>query len=77
MEKSLEILSQEIPQGETFETFPRSHLRNLAEEVGKGETLWPLRYSLSGKEKSPDPFTLIDILGIEECKQRIKNAIEI
>jgi glutamyl-tRNA synthetase len=47
-----------------------------AEEVGKGNVLWPLRYALSGREKSPDPFTLIDTLGAQESKNRIENAIK-
>jgi glutamyl-tRNA synthetase len=50
-------------------------LMKYAETIGKGSVLWPLRYALSGKEKSPDPFTLIDILGIDESKKRIENAI--
>ncbi|MEN9338301.1 MAG: hypothetical protein RI945_26 [Candidatus Parcubacteria bacterium] len=48
----------------------------LAEEKGKGEVLWPLRYSLSGKEKSPDPKTLIGILGLKESLLRASNAIK-
>lgn len=48
-----------------------------AESVGKGNVLWPLRYSLSGKEKSPDPFTLLKILGKEEAISRIDKAIEV
>ncbi|MEK7634855.1 MAG: glutamate--tRNA ligase family protein [Patescibacteria group bacterium] len=52
-------------------------IMSLAEETGKGEVLWPLRYALSGKEKSPDPFTLIDILGTEESRDRIKKAVEV
>lgn len=52
-------------------------IMSYAEKEGKGEVLWPLRYSLSGREKSPDPFTLIDILGPQECKKRIDNAVEI
>lgn len=47
----------------------------LAEEKGKGDILWPLRYSLSGKEKSPDPKTLITILGIKESAARIDSAL--
>ncbi len=47
----------------------------LAEEKGKGDILWPLRYSLSGKERSPDPKTLINILGIKESLIRIENAL--
>jgi glutamyl-tRNA synthetase len=55
----------------------KTEIMTYAGEIGKGDVLWPLRYSLSGKEKSPDPFTLIDILGINECKNRIQNAIKL
>lgn len=48
---------------------------DYATEKGRGEVLWPLRVSLSGKEKSPDPFTLLYILGKEESIKRITNAI--
>ncbi|NQV93154.1 glutamate--tRNA ligase, partial [Candidatus Kaiserbacteria bacterium] len=41
-------------------------LWGYAEEVGKGSVLWPMRVALSGKEKSPDPFTLAEIFGKEE-----------
>ncbi|MBI2410009.1 glutamate--tRNA ligase [Candidatus Kaiserbacteria bacterium] len=44
---------------------------------GRGAILWPLRYALSGKERSPDPFTLISILGREESLVRIREAIGI
>lgn len=44
---------------------------------GRGAVLWPLRYALSGQERSPDPFTLISILGTEESVSRIRNAIAI
>ena len=72
LEKVLEILNNEsLPAGR------REKIMQCAKEVGKGEVLWPLRYSLSGKEKSPDPFTLIDILGNPECKNRVQNAIRI
>lgn len=47
-----------------------------AEEVGKGDVLWPTRFALSGKEKSADPFTLIYILGKKESIKRIENAIQ-
>jgi glutamyl-tRNA synthetase len=48
-----------------------------AEEAGKGSVLWPLRYSLSGREKSPDPFTLMKILGKDKTLERIGRAIEL
>ena len=44
---------------------------------GRGAVLWPLRYALSGKERSPDPFTLLSILGKEESISRIQKAIAI
>ena len=47
-----------------------------AEEVGKGNVLWPLRYALSGKDKSPGPFILIELLGVEESMKRVQSAIE-
>ena len=48
----------------------------LAEEVGKGELLWPLRVSLTGREQSPDPFTVSFILGKEETLSRLKTACD-
>jgi len=51
-------------------------VEDLAEKEGKGNIFWPLRYSLSGREKSPDPLSLVKILGIEESKKRIMKAIE-
>jgi glutamyl-tRNA synthetase len=47
-----------------------------AEEKGRGNVLWPLRVSLSGKEKSPDPFILSGILGKTEVLARIKESVE-
>jgi hypothetical protein len=46
-----------------------------AEEKGKGNVLWPLRYALSGKDRSPDPFSLIKVLGKEESASRVSSAI--
>ena len=65
LEKALEILDN------------KEKIMQYAEKEGKGNVLWPLRYSLSGKEKSPDPFTLINILGVSESKERIENAVKI
>lgn len=47
----------------------------LTEKYGRGDILWPLRYILSGKEKSPDPFTLMYVLGKEETLKRIHNYL--
>jgi glutamyl/glutaminyl-tRNA synthetase len=47
------------------------------EQGGRGAALWPLRYALSGLERSPDPFTLINILGKNESMMRIQTALAI
>ena len=46
-----------------------------ADEQGRGEVLWPFRYSLSGRDKSPDPFTLAALLGKTETLERVKSAV--
>lgn len=43
---------------------------------GNGDTLWPIRVALSGKQKSPSPFELLFVLGTEESVMRIQRAIE-
>jgi glutamyl/glutaminyl-tRNA synthetase len=45
-----------------------------AEENGKGNVLWPLRVSLTGQEKSPDPFISAALLGKQESLSRIGEA---
>lgn len=50
---------------------------DFAEEEGRGQVLWPTRVALSGKDKSPDPFTLIAQLGRDESMARIQNALEV
>lgn len=46
-----------------------------AEAQGKGNVLWPLRMTLSGQEKSVDPFTICYVLGKDEVKERISRVI--
>ena len=41
----------------------------------KGELLHPIRYALSGKDKSPDPFIIAFILGKNETINRLNKAI--
>ncbi|MCR4330753.1 MAG: glutamate--tRNA ligase [Patescibacteria group bacterium] len=47
---------------------------DYAEKEGRGAVLWPFRYTLSGREKSPDPFTIASILGKEETLERLRTA---
>lgn len=46
-----------------------------AEENGRGEVLWPMRFALTGVKKSPDPFTVATVLGKEESLVRLQKAI--
>ncbi len=55
----------------------KSAIWPIAIAIGKGNILWPMRYALSGKDKSPDPFILADILGKEETVKRLTFAYEI
>ena len=47
-----------------------------AEQEGRGLVLWALRTALSGRERSPDPFTLVSIFGKEEAIRRIDIALQ-
>ena len=74
LEKVLEFLKN-IPQENWSSANVKDAVWAYAEEAGKGNVLWPMRYTLSGREKSPDPFVLADILGREEALMRIEHAI--
>jgi len=52
----------------------KENLWEYATEHGRGSVLWPMRYALSGQEKSPDPFTLASIFGKEETIERLRAA---
>ncbi|OHA17630.1 MAG: glutamate--tRNA ligase [Candidatus Taylorbacteria bacterium RIFCSPHIGHO2_01_FULL_46_22b] len=52
----------------------QSAILPYAEKEGKGEILWPMRFALSGKQKSIDPFNLASLLGITESISRLKTA---
>ncbi len=41
----------------------------------RGNVLWPLRYSLTGAQVSPDPLTMLQILGQEKSLKRLEHAI--
>jgi len=75
LEKVYELL-HEIPESGFNHESVKFTLSNYAEEKGRGEVLWPLRFALSGLEKSPDPFTLAPILGKGETLSRIEKAIK-
>jgi nondiscriminating glutamyl-tRNA synthetase len=52
----------------------KSAVWDFATEKGRGNVLWPMRFALSGRAKSPDPFTLAGVLGKEETLKRLSHA---
>jgi len=55
----------------------KTALWDYATREGRGAVLWPFRYALTGKERSPDPFTISAIIGKHASLLRIDNAYEI
>ena len=49
---------------------------DYASKEGRGAVLWPLRYSLSGRKQSPDPFQIASIIGKRAAEERIAAAIK-
>jgi len=82
LEKSTEYLKlileklTKISENDFNKTNLESIIMLVANEIGRGEVLWPLRVSLSGKDKSPGPFDILDILGKHESIRRINIALE-
>lgn len=81
LEAVLEVLS-ELPallpaEAVKMAIMPLADAEEAKGKGGRGMVLWPLRYALSGAERSPDPFTLISILGTEEATSRVQGALAI
>ncbi len=43
-------------------------------ELGRGDTLWPMRVALTGREHSPGPFEVAAVLGRDETLKRLEIA---
>jgi glutamyl-tRNA synthetase len=75
------IKTEKILEAVHEKEFTTENLKALlmpyAEEAGKGNVLWPLRMSLSGKDKSPDPFTILAIIGKHESLSRMQSIINL
>lgn len=69
-EKTLE----NIPENVLTEQTVKDALWDIATGKGRGVTLWAMRFALSGKERSPDPFTLAAVLGRDEAVKRLRYA---
>lgn len=76
LDKTAELL-QKISQVDFTADIVKIALWDYATEAGRGNVLWPLRYALSGRDKSPDPFMLASILGKDTTLRRIEHAKEL
>ncbi|MFA6130720.1 MAG: glutamate--tRNA ligase [Patescibacteria group bacterium] len=72
LQQKIEIL--DFSSVATIEDAIRGYLTENHLEAGN--VLWPLRVTLSGKEKSASPFELLWILEKEESMRRIQQGIE-
>ncbi len=60
--------------------FDANHLqKELLKAAGekRGELLWPLRVALTGKQSSPGPFEVAEVLGKEKTLKRIKEGMSL
>jgi len=70
--KALEELGEENFTQENI----KNVLMNIADKLdSRGELLHPVRFALSGLDKSPDPFTIALIIGKNETLSRLQKAI--
>jgi glutamyl-tRNA synthetase len=77
LEKAIDLLSK-VSEDKWNAIDIKESIWPYADEVGRGNVLWPIRYCLSGKDKSPDPFTLAEILGKSKTiarLEKVKNAL--
>lgn len=78
---ALRALIEHLPENGDVDSIKTTLMQqadqNPKEQGGRGAILWPLRYALSGQERSPDPFTLIHILGVQDSLLRIDAALGI
>ncbi len=70
-------LLTDIPAKEFTKENIKEKLWPYAEKIGRGDVLWPMRYALSGLDKSPDPFVLAEIFGKDESISRLSTAVQI
>lgn len=76
LEMTLQTLTN-LPENQFTKEAIQESIWDYASEQGRGAVLWPLRFALTGKKTSPDPFTTAEALGKEETLKRISYALEV
>ncbi len=69
-------LLEGIPEASWSKEGVKEKVWPYAEQEGRGQVLWPMRYALTGRDKSPDPFEVAGILGKDETLSRIRLAVD-
>ena len=74
--QSVKKLLSDAPEGAYNDTENiKALVWEYASREGRGAVLWPLRYALTGQERSPDPFEVIHLIGKEGSLRRIGTAL--
>jgi glutamyl-tRNA synthetase len=76
LEKVIEIVKN-LPDEDFNVKILKAEIMKYAEKEGRGAVLWPIRYALTGKEQSPDPFIVAEILNKQETLNRWQEAVKI
>jgi glutamyl/glutaminyl-tRNA synthetase len=75
LKQAMEALSKLDEKDFTVENI-KNTLMQIADKLeNRGQLLHPVRFALSGLDKSPDPFTIAEILGKNETLLRLQKAI--
>lgn len=82
-EKTSEILTKiknkldEVEENNFTAENLKEKLWDWTGEIGRGYALHPMRFGLSGLQRSPDPFTISEILGKDETLERLEDLISL
>jgi len=67
---------ESVPENNFTREQIKTSLMALADKMpNRGELLHPVRFALSGRDSSPDPFTIASIIGKNETISRLQKAI--
>jgi len=82
IKKSL-ILTKQILEPIDWEIFDPDYIHKRLDDLSekefggdRGMVYWPLRVALTGKEKSPDPISILQVLTKDEIISRLNKALE-
>lgn len=71
--EKVELALSEIPEREWAQTIIAQKIKDIA-QGDNGRYFWPMRVALSGREKSPGPQEIAEVLGKTKTLARIEDA---